>query len=230
VLPSFYAFFLLAYLPLFVPCYLSLFSLSFPFSPLSSPHFPTHQSPLSHSLASLLHLLSYFPSFRSLSVASMLRSCPVSGSTRYAHTHVYTCTRTCPYTHIISFICFIATAFHPRHHSILHSPLHFLQHSPLFFTTQVGPCVGILGGDHVWMSRYILDRVCEDFGVMASIHPKPITQVRTCCSVCVCVNVCVCAGVNVCICDCACIRRRMVISIIFPTSTLFSSILSCPPR
>jgi hypothetical protein len=43
---------------------------------------------------------------------------------------------------------------------------------------QVGPCVGILGGDHVWMSRYILDRVCEDFGVMASIHPKPITQVR----------------------------------------------------
>ena len=24
--------------------------------------------------------------------------------------------------------------------------------------------------------RYILDRVCEDFGVMASIHPKPITQ------------------------------------------------------
>ena len=41
---------------------------------------------------------------------------------------------------------------------------------------QVGPCVGIEGGDHVWMSRYLLDRVCEDFGVLASIHPKPITK------------------------------------------------------
>ena len=43
---------------------------------------------------------------------------------------------------------------------------------------QVGPCVGIAGGDDVWMARYILDRVCEDFGVMASIHPKPITKVE----------------------------------------------------
>ena len=50
----------------------------------------------------------------------------------------------------------------------------------LLLLPQVGPCVGILGGDHVWMSRYILDRVCEDFGVMASIHPKPITQVSMC--------------------------------------------------
>ena len=41
---------------------------------------------------------------------------------------------------------------------------------------QVGPCVGIEGGDHVWITRYLLDRVCEDFGVMASIHPKPITK------------------------------------------------------
>lgn len=41
---------------------------------------------------------------------------------------------------------------------------------------QVGPCVGIDAGDHVWLSRYILDRICEDFGVIASIHPKPITK------------------------------------------------------
>ena len=90
-----------------------------------------------------------------------------------------------------------STLFFTTHHSTsspllstpLITPLHF--HSTLFFTTQVGPCVGIAGGDHVWMSRYILDRVCEDFGVMASIHPKPITQVRTCCSMCVCVCMCV---------------------------------------
>lgn len=41
---------------------------------------------------------------------------------------------------------------------------------------QVGPCVGIACGDSVWMSRYILDRVCEEFNVIASIHPKPITK------------------------------------------------------
>jgi len=41
---------------------------------------------------------------------------------------------------------------------------------------QIGPAVGINAGDDVWMARYLLDRVCEDFGVMASIHPKPITH------------------------------------------------------
>jgi len=41
---------------------------------------------------------------------------------------------------------------------------------------QVGPCVGISCGDNVWMSRYILDRICEEFGVIASIHPKPIVK------------------------------------------------------
>lgn len=41
---------------------------------------------------------------------------------------------------------------------------------------QVGPAEGISAGDHVWVSRYILDRVCEDFGVIASVHPKPITH------------------------------------------------------
>uniref|UniRef100_A0A098LYK2 Glutamine synthetase n=1 Tax=Hypsiglena sp. JMG-2014 TaxID=1550645 RepID=A0A098LYK2_9SAUR len=39
---------------------------------------------------------------------------------------------------------------------------------------QIGPCVGIEMGDHLWMARYILHRVCEDFGVVASLDPKPM--------------------------------------------------------
>jgi len=41
---------------------------------------------------------------------------------------------------------------------------------------QVGPCVGIDAGDQVMMSRYILQRVCEDFQVYCTLFPKPITQ------------------------------------------------------
>nr|BAK96222.1 glutamine synthetase type 2 [Callorhinchus milii] len=40
---------------------------------------------------------------------------------------------------------------------------------------QIGPCEGIEMGDHLWIARYILHRVCEDFGVMATFDPKPIT-------------------------------------------------------
>lgn len=29
-------------------------------------------------------------------------------------------------------------------------------------------------GDELWMSRYLLHRVAEDFGVVASLDPKPI--------------------------------------------------------
>ncbi|XP_078498150.1 glutamine synthetase-like [Lissotriton helveticus] len=39
---------------------------------------------------------------------------------------------------------------------------------------QVGPCEGILIGDHLWMARYILHRVCEDFEVVATLDPKPV--------------------------------------------------------
>ncbi|KAL3928516.1 MAG: hypothetical protein SGPRY_002354, partial [Prymnesium sp.] len=39
---------------------------------------------------------------------------------------------------------------------------------------QVGPCVGIDAGDQLWVARYIMQRVCEDFGVVCSIDPKPI--------------------------------------------------------
>ncbi|XP_028403753.1 glutamine synthetase-like [Dendronephthya gigantea] len=39
---------------------------------------------------------------------------------------------------------------------------------------QVGPCEGIEIGDHVWMSRFILHRVAEDFGICITFDPKPI--------------------------------------------------------
>ena len=29
-------------------------------------------------------------------------------------------------------------------------------------------------GDHLWMARYLLERVAEEFGVKISFHPKPI--------------------------------------------------------
>uniref|UniRef100_A0A0K0EA17 glutamine synthetase n=1 Tax=Strongyloides stercoralis TaxID=6248 RepID=A0A0K0EA17_STRER len=39
---------------------------------------------------------------------------------------------------------------------------------------QVGPCEGIEMGDQLWMARFILHRVAEEFGVIASLDPKPI--------------------------------------------------------
>jgi len=39
---------------------------------------------------------------------------------------------------------------------------------------QVGPAEGIEAGDHLWMARYIMYRVTEDFGVTVSFEPKPI--------------------------------------------------------
>ncbi|XP_033981895.1 glutamine synthetase-like [Trematomus bernacchii] len=40
---------------------------------------------------------------------------------------------------------------------------------------QVGPCEGIEMGDQLWVSRFLLHRVCEDFGVVATLDPKPMT-------------------------------------------------------
>ena len=39
---------------------------------------------------------------------------------------------------------------------------------------QIGPCTGIDSGDQLMVSRYILKRVCEDFGVHVTLDPKPI--------------------------------------------------------
>lgn len=45
---------------------------------------------------------------------------------------------------------------------------------PAQWEYQVGPCEGIEMGDHLWASRYFLERVAEDFGVSISFDPKPI--------------------------------------------------------
>ena len=42
---------------------------------------------------------------------------------------------------------------------------------------QVGPNEGIDMGDDLWISRFLLHRVAEDFGVVVSMDPKPM-QVR----------------------------------------------------
>jgi glutamine synthetase len=40
---------------------------------------------------------------------------------------------------------------------------------------QIGPSVGIDSGDHMWMSRYLMLRVCELMGVNVTFDPKPAT-------------------------------------------------------
>jgi len=39
---------------------------------------------------------------------------------------------------------------------------------------QVGPCEGIDLGDQLWLARFLLHRVAEDFGVVVSLDPKPM--------------------------------------------------------
>ena len=45
---------------------------------------------------------------------------------------------------------------------------------PAQWEYQVGPCEGIELGDHLWMSRFLLHRIAEEFGAKISFHPKPI--------------------------------------------------------
>ncbi|KAM0670643.1 hypothetical protein ACQRIT_006807 [Beauveria bassiana] len=45
---------------------------------------------------------------------------------------------------------------------------------PAQWEFQVGPCEGISMGDQLWLSRFLLARVAEDFGVKVSLHPKPM--------------------------------------------------------
>uniref|UniRef100_A0A7S3EDQ4 Glutamine synthetase n=1 Tax=Rhodosorus marinus TaxID=101924 RepID=A0A7S3EDQ4_9RHOD len=39
---------------------------------------------------------------------------------------------------------------------------------------QVGPCVGIEAGDQMWVSRYIMQRLSEEFGIVVTFDPKPM--------------------------------------------------------
>lgn len=45
---------------------------------------------------------------------------------------------------------------------------------PAQWEFQVGPCEGIEMGDQLWMARYLLCRVAEDFGIVVSFDPKPM--------------------------------------------------------
>jgi glutamine synthetase len=45
---------------------------------------------------------------------------------------------------------------------------------PAQWEYQVGPCEGIAAGDQLWISRYLLLRIAEEFGVQVSFNPKPI--------------------------------------------------------
>jgi glutamine synthetase len=40
---------------------------------------------------------------------------------------------------------------------------------------QIGPCLGVTIGDELWIARYIMERITEEFGLIVSLHPKPIT-------------------------------------------------------
>merc|ERR1712232_673383 len=40
---------------------------------------------------------------------------------------------------------------------------------------QIGPCEGIDSGDHLWMARYLMVRVCEELGVNVTFDPKPMS-------------------------------------------------------
>lgn len=41
---------------------------------------------------------------------------------------------------------------------------------------QVGPCEGVEIGDHLWISRYLMQRVAEDYDVVVSFAPKLFTD------------------------------------------------------
>ncbi|CAL1569638.1 unnamed protein product [Knipowitschia caucasica] len=45
---------------------------------------------------------------------------------------------------------------------------------PAQWEFQIGPCEGLDMGDHLWMARFLLHRVCEDFGVILTLDPKPM--------------------------------------------------------
>lgn len=43
---------------------------------------------------------------------------------------------------------------------------------------QIGPLPGVEAGDHLWISRYILQRVAEDFDVVVSFEPRPFKGLK----------------------------------------------------
>merc|ERR1712109_448608 len=47
---------------------------------------------------------------------------------------------------------------------------------PAQWEFQVGPCEGITMGDDLWIGRFLLHRVAEEFGVVATMDPKPMME------------------------------------------------------
>lgn len=45
---------------------------------------------------------------------------------------------------------------------------------PAQWEYQVGPSLGMKAADDLWVSRYILWRIAEEFGIVVTFHPKPI--------------------------------------------------------
>lgn len=39
---------------------------------------------------------------------------------------------------------------------------------------QIGPCIGIAAGDHLWMARFLLYRMSEEHNMKISLDPKPL--------------------------------------------------------
>ena len=50
--------------------------------------------------------------------------------------------------------------------------------APAQWEFQIGPSLGIEAGDHLWMARYILNRVCEKYGVSVDLRPKLIKEIN----------------------------------------------------
>jgi glutamine synthetase len=41
---------------------------------------------------------------------------------------------------------------------------------------QIGICKGVQVGDHLWIARYLLNRIAEQNNICVSLHPKPLTN------------------------------------------------------
>jgi glutamine synthetase len=50
--------------------------------------------------------------------------------------------------------------------------------APAQWEFQIGPSLGIEAGDHLWMARYILNRVCEKYGIQLDLTPKLIKEIN----------------------------------------------------
>ena len=55
---------------------------------------------------------------------------------------------------------------------------------PAQWEFQVGPCEGITMGDDLWVARFLLHRVAEEFGIIVTMDPKPMSV-----SFCLSINV-----------------------------------------